>query len=223
MHLAKKSVVFAVLFTLAAISAVSAPSQTNASQRRRANRERRIQQQIQETYSHKFEVELGGGYLRFRPGPNLRHVDEGGWQGSATRYFNERLGIMGDFHGYYGTVGIPPNQFAIYNRGIHEYAYQAGPTYRFYARQKFAVSGHVLAGAATGVFDANTNGFAPELVGLYPVGTVFAATAGASLDYNIDPALALRLSPELLVTRFGGDTQYNRGFTLGIVYRFGRL
>jgi hypothetical protein len=99
--------------------------------------------------------------------------------------------------------------------------YQAGPTYRIYAKQKFAVSARVLAGASTGVFDAHTNHIPPQDVGVYPVATVFTTNAGIPLDYNIDPALAIRVTPEFQLTRFGGQSQFNKGISFGIVYRFG--
>lgn len=219
----KRSICLIVLAAMASFFAVSADAQTNASQRRQANRQRRAQAAIKNTYSHKFEVTLGGGYLRFRPGPDLRHINEIGWNVAGTRYFNERLGLTADFHGYYGTAHPFPNQFGIFNTGIREYVYQGGPTYRIYAQQKFAVSAHVYAGASTGVFDAHTNHIPPEFVGIYPVATVFAGTAGVTADYNIDPALSIRVTPELLVTRFGSQSQFNRGVSFGIAYRFGQL
>jgi hypothetical protein len=200
---------------------IGAIAQTNASQRRQANRQRRAQAAIQETYTHKFEVTLGGGYLRFRPGPQLRHINEIAWNVAGTRYFNERFGLTADFRGYYGTAHPFPNEFALFNNGIREYVYQAGPTYRIYAKQKFAVSARVLAGASTGVFDVSTNHIPPQNVGIYPVATVFAANIGAPLDYNIDPALAIRVTPEFEITHFGGQTQFNKGISFGIVYRFG--
>jgi hypothetical protein len=207
---------------MASVFASGAEAQTNASQRRRANRQRRVQAAIQETYSHKFEVELGGGYLRFRPGPQLPHNNEIGWHVAGARYFNQRLGVAADFRGYYGTAFTYPNTFAVFKPAIREYVYQAGPTYRFYAQQRFAFSGHVLAGASTGVFDVGTNHIPPAFVGIYPVGTVFATTVGLTADFNIDPTLAIRVSPELLITTFGGDSQLNKGVTFGVIYRFGQ-
>ena len=39
-----------------------------AQERVKARRKLRVQQIIQDTYSHKYEVYFGGGYLRFSPG-----------------------------------------------------------------------------------------------------------------------------------------------------------
>jgi hypothetical protein len=45
---------------------------------------------------------------------------------------------------------------------------------------------------------------------------------GASVDYNLGPGLAVRLTPNYLMSRYGGETQNNLGFNAGVVYRFGR-
>jgi hypothetical protein len=47
-------------------------------------------------------------------------------------------------------------------------------------------------------------------------------SAGASLDYNLGPGLAIRLTPNYLITNYGSTMQYNAGGNLGIAYRFGR-
>lgn len=219
----KRFFCFVTLAALASIFALPSDAQTNASQRRRANRQRRAQAAIQETYNHRYEVLLGGAYLRFRPGSTLRHSNEIGFEASGTRYFSQRLGLTADIHGYYGRAYTYPNQFAIFSPSIHEYIYQVGPAYRFYAQQRFSVSAHVVAGAASGGFAAGTNHIPPRLIGIYPAATVFAASPGVSFDYNIDPALAVRVTPELQVTRFGGEWQFNRGVSFGILYRFGQL
>jgi hypothetical protein len=67
-----------------------------------------------------------------------------------------------------------------------------------------------------------TNHFDPTLVGLYPVATVFATTPGITVDYNFDPQLAVRITPEMVITRFGSEWQFNKGLSFGIVYRFGQ-
>ena len=66
-----------------------------------ANRKARIQKAVDDTYSHKWEVFGGGGYLRFRSGQNLQKNNEVTWATSATYMLNPRLGIMGDIRGAY--------------------------------------------------------------------------------------------------------------------------
>lgn len=41
-------------------------------------------------------------------------------------------------------------------------------------------------------------------------------------ELNISPGLALKLAPEYFFTGFGSTTQASRGFTGGLVYRFGK-
>jgi hypothetical protein len=43
------------------------------------------------------------------------------------------------------------------------------------------------------------------------------------IDYNLGPALAVRISPGYWLSTFGSTTQIkNLGFNIGMVYRFGR-
>ena len=80
----------------------------------------------------------------------------------------------------------------------------------------------MLAGVAHGNFSTGLGSLRGAPVGLYPDGNVFALTVGAPVDYNLGPALALRLTPNYLLTDFGSEFQHNLGFTAGIVFRFGR-
>jgi len=64
--------------------------------------------------------------------------------------------------------------------------------------------------------------FPGSLIGLYPNSTVFNLSVGAPLDYNLGPGLALRVSPTYLLSDYGSELQHNKGFTAGVVYRFGR-
>ncbi|MGC9291757.1 MAG: outer membrane beta-barrel protein [Acidobacteriaceae bacterium] len=191
--------------------------------RRTQSRQRRIQQIVNDTYSHKYEMYTGGMYMRFRPGPSLHNSGMGGWALGLTDYLTPRLGITGDARGYYGSSSISVNNpNNIHNASYSVFTFMAGPQYRLYGQQHFAVSAALQAGATYGYFDADTNGFPPQLVGLYPAGTVFGALASLHLDYNLSPALAIRLSPHVLIDHFGGDYDHNNGLLIGVVYRFGR-
>src|SRR5580700_5804340 len=68
-----------------------------AQARVKARRKLRIQQIIQDTYSHKYELYLGGGYLRFRPGSSLQRINESAWDLGVTDYFAGKLGLTADF------------------------------------------------------------------------------------------------------------------------------
>lgn len=187
-----------------------------------ARRRVRVRQIIQDTYSHKYEFDFGGGYLRFRPGNNLQHNSESGWNVDITDYLKGSLGVTADFRGYYGTAFTPQNQYSQYLPSISQYAFLFGPRYRFFKGQHWGWTGQVEAGAEHGNFGTGTNGLPPQLIGLYTDSTVLAVDAAASVDYNLGPGLAIRLTPNALFTNYGSTMQFNKGFNLGVVYRFGR-
>ena len=193
-----------------------------AQARIRARRRQRTQRVIQETYSQKFEVYGGGGYVRFRPGASLQHINEAVWDVGFTDYLRTRLGVTADLRGYYGTAFIPPNQFNIFKPSISEYSFMGGPQYRLVRREHWAVSGQVLVGGAKGNFNANGAELPGTLIGLWSNGTTFSLAAGVPIDYNLGTALAFRLQPSYWLTTFGSTTQVkNLGFNALLVYRFG--
>jgi len=194
----------------------------------KARRAQRRAAAIHEAYSHRYEEYTGMGYLRFEPGAKLQRAHEYAWNVGLTRYYDERLGVTIDGRGYYATAytGINflggTNPFT--NPAISQYAALAGPTYRFYVLPKFSVSGRVLGGIDHGNFSANTNHSTTisTALGLWPDGYVFATSASIPVEYNLTPNIGLRVAPEYYLTGFGSTVQYSRGFTTGIVYRFGK-
>ena len=190
----------------------------------RVEMRRRQRQQliIQDTYSHKYEVYAGGGYLRFRPGSSLQHINEAAWNLGVTEWIRPKLGITGDFRGYYGTAFTGVNNVQVFKPSISQYTFMAGPQYRFYEGQHWGWSAQVLAGAGHGNFNTGTGGFPTSIVGLWPDGTSVNLSVGAAVDYNVGPGLAIRLMPNYLLSDYGSTIQHNRGFTTGIVYRWGR-
>lgn len=193
-----------------------------AQQRVNARRKVRIHQIIEDTYSHKYEFDFGGGYLRFRPGNHLQHNSESAWNVDITDYLRGNLGVTADFRGYYGTAFTPQNQYTTYLPSISQYAFLAGPRYRFFRGQHWGWTGQVEAGVEHGNFGTGTNGLPPQLIGMYTDSTVLAVNVGASVDYNLGPALAIRLTPNALFTEYGSTMQFNKGGELGVVYRFDR-
>ena len=168
------------------------------------------------------------GYLRFTPGDSLQRVNEYNWNAGVTRYFNERLGVTIDGRGYYGTPFIEPQQgtppagsVRLDKPAISQYAALIGPTYRFYLQPKYSISGRVLGGYTYGNFTSDTNGFGTLGV-LYPDASTFAAGASVFFEYNLSPAIGLRVAPEYYLTGFGSTIQNNLGYNLGIVVRFGK-
>ncbi len=189
-----------------------------------ANRRARIQRQIQETYAHTWEAAGGGGYLRFHPGEFLKRNNEVTFFGTGTYYRSQKFGLLGDVHGAYGNANAFTNNiYSVYHPQISEYVFSAGPTYRFYAGRKVALSVFGTGGAAYGKFDQGTKGIPPTLLGIYPAEWRATFTGGLNLDYNFYPNLAARFAPTYIGTTFGGRVQSNVGFNVGLVYRFGKL
>jgi hypothetical protein len=188
----------------------------------RARREQRRAQAIHDTYSHLYEAFVGGGYLRFTPGPALQRTTLYSWDAALTRYYSERLGVTVDGRGYYGTAYVGLNPSAITRPAISQYGVLAGPTYRFYMRPRYSIAAHALGGVAISNFSGDTSGFSPQSLGLYPDSTTYAIDGGILGEANLTPNLSLRLAGDYYGTGFGSTMQNSFGFTYGFVYRFGK-
>ncbi len=194
----------------------------------RARREQRREAAIHDAYGHLYDAYIGEGYMRFRLPSPLMRVNENMWNAGLTRYFNERLGVTLDARGVYGTAFIEPTEgtppagsVGLGKPAISQYAVMIGPGYRFYTQPRFSISGRVLGGFALGDFTGDTNGYGTLGV-LYKDGSTFAANASIIGEYNISPNLGFRLAPEYTLTGFGSSTQNSLGYTLGLVFRFGK-
>lgn len=224
-----RSMAFAVpvvlFFTLAASSAGAQVKRVRRESN--ANRRARIAREIQDTYTHRWEVSGGGGYLRFRPGEYLRKNNEVTFFGNASYFLNPKLGILADAHGAYGNAKIGNTDFNLPNPQISQYTFTAGPEYRFYADRKIAATAFVTAGIGYGKFASGSKNIPPDSLGIWSTPWRAAFTAGVNLDYNFYPNLAVRIAPTYIGTTFSGQTisgtvQNNLGVNIGLVYRFGR-
>lgn len=224
LKLKEKCVAVMLLAGLMASGAGTMQAQSMRRTRREtnANRQARIARIVKDTYSHKWEVGGGGGYLRYRSGEGLQRNNEVAFWLSGTRYFNPKFGVEADVRGAFGNAKIGTNDYLKFNPQISQYAFMAGPSYRFYAKQKIAASVFGVGGAGVGKFDSGSKGIPSSLLGTWPSETRAAFSVGLNLDYNIYPNLALRITPTYLGTTFGGTVQNNAGFNIGLLYRFGR-
>ena len=218
---------FAVFLMLTVFAVASASAQTThrSAHETNASRKARIARQVKETYTHRYEVAGGGGYLRFRSGQFTQKNSEITFWVDTTYYLNQRLGITGEIRGAYGnakTLQGNPYAALVGNPQISEYPFLGGATYRFVTHEKLAVSAFALGGAAIGKFDGASKGIAAPLLGFWPSQTRPAFSVGGNLDLNVYPNLAFRIAPSYLGTTFGGSLQNNVGFEMGLVYRFGR-
>jgi hypothetical protein len=239
-----KCVAGVLLAVLVASGASAVEAQTTRRTRREsnANRKARIARTIQETYSHRYEVGGGGGYMRFRSGEYLQKNDEVTFWMTGTYFLNPKLGIIADVRGMYGNAkigntGSPDGStpvFLPFKPQISEYPFMGGVAYRLYAKEKTAVSVTAEGGAALGKFDGDTKGFPSSELGLWQSATRPAFSVGANFDYNFYPNLALRLTPTYVGTFYQlspadlapqphGSFQSNLGFNIGVVYRFGKI
>jgi len=224
----------------AALAAALVPTAVAQNAHRRhentVNRQYRLARAIKETYTHKWEVAGGGGFLRFEPGQYLRRDNQIDWATSAAYYFTPEYGLVADVRGHYGDVhlnnptctGVSPFVVCTPSIGavkplVTEYTFMAGPQWRFYRKEKFAISAHVLGGMGMGNFDGGSKGVpAPEL-GMWPDNNhALAGSVGVNFDYNFYPNFAFRWEPTYVYTRFGGANQNNKGMNFELVYRFGR-
>jgi hypothetical protein len=213
---------------VAAMAGFTGQAQSSRNPRREtnANRRARIAKQIEDTYTHRWEVAGGGGYLRFRSGQYTQRNSEITFWVDTSYYFNQKLGITGEVRGAYGNAKVPnlnPFGALVGSPQISEYPFLAGPTYRFRLHEKTALSVFALAGTALGKFDGDSKGIPAQTLGFWPSTSARPAfSVGANLDLNLFPNVAFRIAPSYLGTTFGGSLQNNMGFEMGIVYRFGK-
>ncbi len=188
-----------------------------------ASRQARIQRTIDATYSHRWEIFGGGGYLRWRSGQYTKKNNEVSWAAAGNYYLNQKLAIVGDARGSFGYAhALINNPYGVYNPQINEYTFMGGASYRFYRKEKVALSAQGLGGIGWGIFSGGAKGLTGTTIGLWPDGFKPAFSAGVSADYNFFPNLAVRFTPTYVGTTFGSKLQNNLGFNAGVVYRFGK-
>ena len=217
------------LCLLTANAVVSAHAQTARPQQRRArretnaSREARLAREIAQTYSHRYEIFGGGGYMRFRSGDNTKNNNEVSWNATAARFFNPRVAVIASAQGSFGSANaLINNPYNIYHPKINEYFFQGGGLYRFYRRAKASASAQAQAGVGWGIFSGDSKGFRSQDLGLWADGFKPSFEVGVNVDYNIYENLAFRVTPNYQASTFGGGVQNNLGFNAGLVYRFGK-
>lgn len=211
------------VFALSAATSLEAQSTPRRRRETNANRRARIERTIQETYSHKWEVAGGGGYLRFRSGENLQKNNEVTFFLSSTYFMNPKFGIVGQVSGAYGHAKVGNTIYNISNPQISQYYFTAGPAYRVYAKEKYAATVFGTVGAGLGKFDSGSKGIPAANLGLWDSTTRTVFSAGVNLDYNFYPNLAFRVTPTYLGSTWGSTIQHNVGVNIGVVYRFGHI
>jgi hypothetical protein len=188
-----------------------------------AARQARIQRTTEDTYSHRYEVFGGGGYMRFKSGDFTKKNNEVTWATNASYFFTPKFAVVGDARGMFGNANATINNiYGVYHPQINEYTFMGGGSYRFYAHEKTAVSVQALGGVGWGIFSGGSKAIPSTLLGIWPDGFKPAFSIGVSGDYNFYPNLAFRVTPTYVGTTFGNSIQNNLGVNAGIVYRFGK-
>jgi hypothetical protein len=195
-----------------------------------ASRQARIQRTIEDTYTHRWEVFGGGGWLRYRSGDALQRNNEVTWAVSTNYFLNPKLFVIGDARGSFGNAKVPNNIYGVLNPQINEYFFQGGAGYRVYAKEKVAISVQGVGGVADGIFSGGAKGLFGYQLGLWNDGVRPAFNVSANADYNFYPNLAFRFSPTYQATMFtsapgtasSSSFQNHFGFNAGVLYRFGK-
>jgi hypothetical protein len=175
-------------------------------------------------YNNKYELYGGFAFSHFNSGPSLvAGTNLGGFDFQGTRWFSNWLGVTANLRGYYGTQGVVPNALQIHGPFVYEHQFLGGATFRGPRNQHAALNFHVLAGGAYGVFNSALDpGETPQQFGMFGNGLAFATALGGSADLNRSQRIALRISPDYLLTRFGGVSQNEFAISVGILYRFAK-
>jgi len=202
--------------------------QISVQERIRLRRQQRRSTAIHDAYDHRWESYMDTGYLRFQPGPGLvagkplQRLTYYAWETGLTRFSTERLGYTLIGRGYFGTAYVGQNFTNDTRYAISQYDVLGGPVYRFYLQPKYSISGRAMGGWAHGNFSGDTNGIPPALLGMYPTSDTFAVSVSVIGEFNVAPNIALELAPEYFFNGFGSSLQASRGFTGGLVYRWGK-
>ena len=177
-------------------------------------------------YRNKYDIYGGFASSHFNAGPALiPGANLGGLDIQGTLWLKAcRLGATANVRGYYGTTGVVPNPYGIHGPFIMEHQFMAGPSIRGPKNEHAALTFHALVGGSYGVFNsAIDQGLTGPNLGLFDNGVALATALGGSLDLNRSPRLSVRISPDYLLTRFGGVSQNEFAISIGVLYRLKKM
>jgi len=173
------------------------------------------------TYDNKYEIYGGIALETFQAGQNLpKRMNLGGIEVTGTYWATHKLGVAADFRGQAGTTPVFANPYTS-SPLVIRFTGMGGIQYRGPRNQRVALDYHAYAGISHGDF-THTPVPAGYQTGLYPNGTSPMFALGGSLDFNRSKNLAIRLSPDLILSHFGNETREFFSISGGVVYRFGK-
>ena len=180
------------------------------------------------TYDNKYEFYGGLNFMTFQAGQALpKRMNLGGGEALGTWWATPRLGVGAEYRGEWGTTPVRPNPYFNGRALVSLQMMMGGVQWRGPKNQYAAINYHAYAGPAYGIFDHTTNSanvpavFLPQ-VGLYTNRWAFVSALGGSVDVNKSKNWAIRLSPDLMIERFGTETRYFFAISGGVVYRIGK-
>ena len=184
------------------------------------------------TYDEKFELFTGLSLMNGQAGQNLpKRYNMGGGEVMGTYWLGARLGVAADYRLGAGTTDIFPQTPLANTRAlVFQNIISGGVNFRGPKNRYAAVDLHALAGASRGTFDhsiqddpaippSERDPVSPY--GLYRNGTTPWGAVGGSIDFNIKPKLAVRLSPDMIFEHFGTENarilrdRWRRGVAAG--------
>jgi hypothetical protein len=176
-------------------------------------------------YKNKYDIYGGFASSHFNAGPALiPGANLGGFDVQGTMWLSMRLGVTANVRGYYGTTGVVPNAYGIHGPFIMEHLFMGGPSFRGPKNEHAALTFHALVGGSYGIFDSAVDqGLTGPNLGLFSNGVTLATALGGSLDLNRSPRFSVRISPDYLLTRFGGVSQNEFAISVGVLYRFSKM
>jgi hypothetical protein len=149
--------------------------------------------------AHPLEIGVGYTFISFQEAPGVGTSNNSGVNATAT-YYDDRVGVEGDFTGTFGTLNGQSSQLMFGGGGVR---YRL-PHYRSFEPWVHAVGGYAYS--------------TPKLS--YGTNDAFGYKLGGGFDLHPRHArIGYRVSADLFGTRFFGTYQLSPEVTVGIVFR----
>jgi hypothetical protein len=176
-----------------------------------------------------FDVSGGLSLVRMSPGPDLDRAGLVGWSGSFSFNATRRLGIVAEIAGARRTPELEDTLVPDAPVSLRQTSFLVGPTFRMMSRGPLTARMRAMVGAArlTSEFPSDQTlsgivpGQTPQDIGIFEDETAFAAAFGTAWDIRLARALALRVNPTFMLTRFNGETQFTQRLSTGLVVSLG--
>lgn len=204
----------AALLCLMALVALGLPSRASA------------QNAADEGYRYNNLWEISGQLLYTNPNNGnaiANRANIGGGRAAGTQWLTPRWGATGDVRFIEGLGNALPNPYGVNSPLMTEVTFTGGGEYRWIRTSSVGVSLHGLVGGVYGVFNGHVpSGVTNSTLGLYDSGMTVAMIGGANIDFIRSNSIAIRITPDLVATHFGGQFQESVSVAAGVVWHFGK-